>query len=241
MTKINIIAMAGIGKRFTEKNVKTPKPLILVNHKPMFIHAALSLPISDKFYFICNKKLNKKFYLSKIIKKKFKKKKIIYVNKLTSGQAITCNLATKYVKKNDIITFGSCDYKYDFNNKNYRQLLKTSDVIVFVHKPQTYNLNNPKEFGWIKTRDKKKISKINCKNIVSKNPKKDYVIVGSFTFKNKYIFKKSLKEMIKEKFKVNNEYYMDVVAKYSLKLGYKVNYFLVSKYKSFGTPQNIKK
>ena len=40
--------------------------------------------------------------------------------------------------------------------------------------------------------------------------------------------------------KVNNEYYMDIVAKYAQKLGYKVNYCLVNNYKSFGTLQNIK-
>ena len=240
MIKVNVVAMAGVGKRFLDRGIKIPKPLIPVNGKPMFLYAALSLPVSNKFFFIYNKKLLSKSYIRKIIKENFKKKKIISVNKTTPGQAITCDLATKYVKKNDVITFGSCDYKYNFNYKKYKRLLKISDVIIFVYKPKKYNLKNPRDYGWIKIKNKNAIRKITCKHIASRNPKKDYVIVGSFTFKNKKIFKNSLQKMIKEKDKVNNEYYMDIVAKYAQKLGYKVNYCLVNNYKNFGTPQNIK-
>ena len=51
MIKINVIAMAGVGKRFLDRGIKIPKPLIPVNGKPMFLYAALSLPVSNKFFF----------------------------------------------------------------------------------------------------------------------------------------------------------------------------------------------
>ena len=77
MTKVNVIAMAGVGKRFLDRDIKIPKPLIPINGKPMFLYAALSLPVSNKFFFVCNKKLLSKPYISKIIKENFKKKKIL--------------------------------------------------------------------------------------------------------------------------------------------------------------------
>ena len=80
-----------------------------------------------------------------------------------------------------------------------------------------------------------------CKSKVSNNLKNDLVIVGSFAFKNKNIFVKSFKEMIKYKHKVNNEYYMDTLVKYSKKLKYKVNYYVVQKFKSYGTPKDLQK
>ena len=46
--------------------------------------------------------------------------------------------------------------------------------------------------------------------------------------------------MIKKKQKINKEYYMDVVAKNTLLLGYKVGYINVSNYKNFGTPNALK-
>ena len=50
MTKVNVIAMAGVGKRFLDRGIKVPKPLIPVNGKPMFLYAALSLPVSNNFF-----------------------------------------------------------------------------------------------------------------------------------------------------------------------------------------------
>ena len=44
MRKVNLIPMAGLGKRFIDKGYKTPKPLILINKKPMFVRAVKSLP-----------------------------------------------------------------------------------------------------------------------------------------------------------------------------------------------------
>ena len=87
---------------------------------------------------------------------------------------------------------------------------------------------------------KDQIEKISCKRKVSSKPKKDFVILGSFSFKNKKIFIRSFKLMIKKKQKINKEYYMDVVAKNTLLLGYKVGYINVSNYKNFGTPNALK-
>ena len=46
--------------------------------------------------------------------------------------------------------------------------------------------------------------------------------------------------MVQQKHKVNNEYYMDILVKYSKKLNYKVKYQLVKNFKSYGTPDQLK-
>ena len=103
------------------------------------------------------------------------------------------------------------------------------------------NIINFKDYGWVKKGKKNAIQKIQCKNKVSKNPKNDLVITGTFTFKNKKIFHHSYKNMVKEIDKINNEYYMDTVAKHAILLKYKVKYILVKNFKSYGTPSELKK
>ena len=44
MRKINLIPMAGEGKRFLNEGYRTPKPLIKINGIPMFVHATKALP-----------------------------------------------------------------------------------------------------------------------------------------------------------------------------------------------------
>jgi len=241
MKKINIVAMAGLGKRFLKKNYTIPKPLILIKNKPMFYYAAKSLPKSDINYFICNKKLLLEFKLKPFINKNFGENKIITIKRKTKGQAFTCNLASKFINEDDIITYGACDYSYKFDYKKFDTLLNKNDLVVFVHKPNKDNIINYKEYGWIKKSKNNSIQKIKCKNKVSNNPKNDLVIIGSFTFKNKKIFINSLKAMVNRKDKINNEYYMDTIIKYAKKLNYKVKYITVNNFKSFGTPGDLRK
>ena len=92
-------------------------------------------------------------------------------------------------------------------------------MILFVYKSKIENILNFKEYGWVKKEKNNFIKNISCKDKVSNNPEKDYVITGNFTFRNKKIFHRCYNEMIK-KYKVNNEYYMDTVAKCALDLNY---------------------
>ena len=124
MKNINVIAMAGIGARFLKKNYITPKPLISINNKPMFYYATNSLPKSDENIFICNSKLKKYPIFKSTIKKFFKRAQIIYIKRKTSGQASTCNLATKFIKNNTHIFYSSCDYKFKIDRKKCNQLLR---------------------------------------------------------------------------------------------------------------------
>ena len=240
MKCINVIAMAGVGKRFKEKNFINPKPLIEIKKKPMFYYAAKSLPKSNKNIFISNLKLKKYKSFKLNIKKYFKNSRIIYVKKKTSGQASTCNLATHYLKDNVNVIYSSCDYQYRLKKNKYLKLIQNCDVIIFVHKPTKNNIINYKDYGWIKKGKKNTVLNIECKKKVSERLAEDLVIVGSFAFKNKKIFTNSYKEMVKQKHKINNEYYMDILVKYSKKLNYNVKYQLVKNFKSYGTPKELK-
>ena len=45
--------MAGAGKRFQEEGYTLPKPLILVDNKPMIVEACNSLPQAEEWIFVC--------------------------------------------------------------------------------------------------------------------------------------------------------------------------------------------
>ena len=62
---VNIMPMAGLGKRFYDSVFRLPKPLIQIKNKPMFIQAANSMPKSDLNIFICNKKLVTEYKIKK--------------------------------------------------------------------------------------------------------------------------------------------------------------------------------
>ena len=217
---VNIMPMAGLGKRFLNSEFNLPKPLIKIFNKPMFIQAAKSMPRSDLNIFICNKKLLKKFKINKILQEEYKKNKfkIITVHRITKGQASTCLLAEKLI---------------DLNKK-----LTNSDAVILTTKPNNLHLKNIKSFGWVNFK-KNKIHKITCKKKASSRPKKDLIIIGSFAFKNKEIYSKTIRNLLRTNKKVNNEYYMDMVFSHALEKDYKIKNLKVKSYISWGTPKEL--
>jgi dTDP-glucose pyrophosphorylase len=240
MTRIvNIMPMAGLGKRFYESIFQLPKPLILIKNKPMFIQAAKSMPKSNLNIFICNNKLVKQYNIHKILSKSFHKKfKLITIKRTTKGQANTCLLAKKFLRKNDKIFIHSCDSLIKFSSKNLNIDLDNNKAVILTTKPNKIHLRNIKSYGWVNSKNNK-IQKITCKTKASNSPKKDFVIIGSFAFQSKSIFLKMTNDLIKSKKKINNEYYLDMVLKVAFENQHKIKNILVKSYYSWGTPTEL--
>ncbi len=236
---VNIMPMAGLGKRFLNSKFNLPKPLIEIKKKPMFIQASKSMPRSELNIFICNKNLLERFKINKLIQKVYKKKyKIITVNRLTKGQANTCLLAKKFLKKNDKIFIHSCDSLIKYNHSELNRKITGSDAVILTTKPNRLHLKNIKSFGWVNFKNQK-INNITCKNQASSKPNRDFVIIGSFGFKNKEMFVKIIRELFKSKKKVNNEYYLDMALSNALNNNYKISNLIVNSYFSWGTPKEL--
>ena len=238
--KINLIPMAGLGKRFENAGYKLPKPLIDINGKPMFVRAAESLPKADKIIFVCLKKHLKKFKINKIIKSYFPKSIVITAKKKKLGQAVDCLEASKYLKMNDSLTIGACDNSMVYNSGSLKKKIKNSELVVWTFKDKKITLKNPKMYGYVKTDKKDNAIEVSCKKQISKFPWKDHTIIGAFSFKRADTFLKYTKKLLLNKHKINNEFYMDSVAEMCVNSGLKVKVNLVKKYYGWGTPKDLK-
>ena len=239
MTKnVNIMPMGGMGQRFIKYGYTDPKPLIDINGKPMFVRSAKSLPKLNAWIFIVPVKFKKIKDFHASLKKYFKKFKIIYLSKKTEGQAITCLKANKFIEKNGLIFIKSCDVFFEYNKNELKKKISESDIVVFTSKTTNHHIKNPNSFGWVKTIGKNQI-KISCKKPLSRNLSKDRIIIGSFVFKNKNVFKNSVNAIVKNNKKINNEYYLDVVAAEANKLDLTVAEVKVKKIMSWGSHQEL--
>ena len=99
-------------------------------------------------------------------------------------------------------------------------------------------MNNIQSFGWVSGK-RNKIINIECKKEASKKVINDYVIVGTFAFKNKKILFNSIRNIISNKVKINQEYYLDSVLKNIFSRGFKVFNYVVDKHVSWGTPKEL--
>ena len=231
--------MAGIGKRFHKSIFLLPKPLIQIKNKPMFLMAAKSMPKSDLNIFICNKKIAEKYKINQLLSKEFPKKfKLIKVKKNTKGQADTCLLAKNFLKNDDKIFVHSCDSLIKFESNTLRPNLDKYDGLIFTTKPNINHIQYNKSYGWVNL-ENDIIHKITCKKKASPNPKKDFVIIGTFAFSNKKTFLRLINDLIKEKQKINNEYYLDMAFKIAIEKKNKIKNIIVKSYHNWGTPNEL--
>ena len=237
---ITLIPLAGRGSRFAKACYKDPKPLIEVSGKPMIIQAANSLPKSENHIFVTLKEHLQNYPLEKILKDEYQDSKIIGIDEVTQGQAVTCSLGLKYTDENLSMLISATDNGITYNKEKYEKLVedKSVDAIIFTFRHHISSKKNPQMYGWVKTDATNDAKKISVKVPISENPYEDHAIVGTFWFKNIKHFNRALKNLLDKNIKVNNEYYVDSLMDELIELGYKVKVFEVDDYICWGTPDD---
>ena len=238
-----IIPMAGRGQRFIDEGYETPKPLIQVSGRKMFIQAINLLPQVKNYSFTLRKDFRKN-NLNTIKNKN----KLVFFNHLmkdTNGQATSAKLALDRIyksNKNNLepLIIGACDHGAIFCHEKLNKLITNSDVdiIVWGKRRHAKSITNPEMFGWIKEKQNK-ILEVSVKKPFS-NPKNDPIIIGTFIFKKPSYYYESYKQIIKKRILVNGEYYVDSCINEAIKLGYKCYYFEIDQLISWGTPDELK-
>ena len=238
----NIIPMAGLGSRFFKDGYLLPKPLIPVSGKPMVIRVIESLPESDKWIFIVRKEHISEYGIDDLIKSKIQNAIIISVDKTTEGQASTCMLAMRYLNGEEPMFIAACDNSFLYDKEKYSKLANNNkiDAILWTFTKNKLLLENPKAWGWVVLeKDRLTIKDVSVKAPISKNPYNDHAIVASFYFKKAKEFEQAYKLIVKENFRINNEFYVDAMPIFYKKLGKRSVIFDVDLYVGWGKPADL--
>lgn len=237
---ITLIPLAGRGSRFAKVGYEDPKPLIDVSGKPMIIQAANSLPNSEKHIFVTLQEHLDNYPLVDTLKKEYSDCKIVAIDEVTEGQAITCSLGLKDTDTNSSLLVAATDNGMIYDKEKYQKLIEDEsvDAIIFTFRHHVSSKNNPQMYGWVKTDDTNNATGVSVKVPISDDPYNDHAIVGTFWFKKVEYFNKALENLLQKDIKVNGEYYVDSLMGELIELGLNVKVFEVEDYICWGTPDN---
>jgi dTDP-glucose pyrophosphorylase len=239
---VNLIPMAGLGSRFEKEGYKLPKALVQVSGKPMIYQIIEGLPKADKWIFVVRKEHIDQYQIDRIIKEKISDAIIIPVEETTEGQACTCLLAESYLEPNEELIIAPCDSSFLYNKEKFSKLKERKEVdsIFFTLTQMEGLLKNPNAWGWYKiSPDGESIKEVSIKIPVSENPYKDHAVTATFYFKKAKDFIEATKLMIKENYRINNEFYVDALPKFLIKNGKKAIIFDVDLYISWNRPSDL--
>ncbi len=236
-----LMTMAGKGSRFEKKGYKTPKPFISISGSEMYIKAINDLPRMETIKIVTREELIKNKKPTFNIKDKNLNISIKSLKKNTEGQAITALKAMedKNINLEKPLMISACDMGVIFDEKKYQDLIhsKEIDILVWGCKGYPGAQQKPNMYSWI-YENENYISKISVKeNLI--NPRKDYVLIGTFTFKKAKHFLRSAELSIASGDKVNGEYYVDSLINKSIQIGLQPAVFEVDYFVCWGTPDEL--
>lgn len=238
----NMIPLAGAGNRFSKEGYSAPKPLIQVSGKPMVIQASESLPASNHRIFICLEDHLNNYELENEIISHDYHSSIVSIDKLTEGQAMTCEHGFGLTNLEHPLLISACDNGVLWNAEIYKELIKdeTIDAIVWTFRNHTSSRMNPEMYGWVGVDSNNVASSVSVKQPISENPINDHAIVGTFYFRKANYFKKGLERLISKNKRIIGEYYVDSIINELIEIGLKVKVFEVDHYVCWGTPNDLK-
>jgi HAD superfamily hydrolase (TIGR01509 family) len=225
-----LIPMAGAGSRFEKAGYTFPKPLIDVKGEPMIKLVTNNLNIMATFIYIVQKSHREKYNLDTLLNLISPNCKIVEVDGVTEGAAITTLLAKKYINTNQPLIIANSDQfiEWDSNEFMYKMNESNADGGIV-----TFNSTHPK-WSFVKIDDNGLVTEV-----AEKNPISNIATVGVYFWKHGSDYVKFAEEMIRKNIRVNNEFYVCPVFNQAIDNGKKIRTFNIQKMWGIGTPEDL--
>lgn len=234
-----IMPMAGEGSRFRDAGWSTPKPLIELDGKPLFIRAIESVKVEGvpmKYSFIVRQEHIDEYGVDKGIKEIIPDAMIYSVKQTTRGAVETCLIAEPGIADDDAVIVMDCDL--EFRSQKYSDIIKKvvemaadeakgGALVSFESDLPKYSYAEVGEDGFVKrTAEKEVIS--------------NHALCGAYFFSSGKEFKKAAHRLLDEPVMLKPEFYVSLLYNYLLRDGSPVELAPMEIYRSYGTPEELK-
>ena len=237
---INVVLMAGSGKRFTDAGYTQNKALIPVSGKPMIVRAVECMPPADKWVFVVRQEhIDEKEVIDTL--KSVAKNVTVIVDPNPVGQLKSALVAKQFYDNYEPLFIGACDFGMTYDLPKYEKFMdpsgsKMPDMVSWSFSKQPNLVRNPQAWGWLRVDDEYNINGVSVKIPISDDPYNDFAITGSFSFRHGKLFLRLAEELMRRDIRVKGEFYIDSMLGLACELGYSVKHFPTDKYIGWGVP-----
>jgi dTDP-glucose pyrophosphorylase len=228
--------MGGLGQRFRDQGYETPKPLIQVEGRAMFLKALESfedLDVPKSYIFVIRADQNQEYNLAKKITSLLPEAKVNILDHNTQGAVETCLIAEKDIKPDCPIIIMDCDFR--FSSKEYNSKVVSAInhgepdgiLLCFPSDNPRYSYAKLKNQNVVETAEKK---------VISSN-----AIAGAYYFNKASSFLDSAHKLLKIPISENmKEYYLSLIYNILIKQDKSITIARIDDFNSFGTPEELK-
>ena len=239
-----VIPMSGLGQRFMEAGYADPKPLIVVDGKPMIEHVVNLFPGEKNVKFICNDKHLAETNMREILSTICPTCEIYEVpTEGREGPVQAVSLIYDNIDDDKEVIVSYCDYgtywNYDEFLKDTRS--RNADGAVACYRGFHPHMLGTDNYAFLKETEEgsRWMSAIQEKQPFTANRMNEYASNGTYYFKSGAIMKQYFKLLMDRKVTVKNEYYVSMVYNLLTENGLNVNIFEIEHMLQWGTPYDL--
>ena len=235
-----IIPMSGKGQRFVDAGYSVPKPLIVVDGKPMLQHVIDLTPGEHKFTFICNHTHLTTTNMREQILSMVDNANIIEIPDHELGPVYTIMQAIDQIEDDEEIIINHCDFGTYWDYKDFLKHTRdrNADGVVVGYKGFHPHMLGTTKYASMRD-DKQWMLEIQEKAYFTDDPMSEYVSNGTYYFKSGGIVKKYFKELMDINLVVKGEYFVSLVYNMMLRDALKVSIFEIQHMLQWGIPRDV--
>lgn len=237
MQKLNIvIPMAGRGQRFVDAGYVRPKPLILIDGKPMieWVVNNIAPSIDHQFIFVCQQLHVERYALDSVLGEICDNPIIIPINNITQGAACTVLCAKEYINNDQPLMIANSDQWLDFDIDDYITSWRSDEVEGYI----MTMTSSENKWSYIKYGAHNEVIGVVEKEVVS-----DEATTGIYNFNKGSLFVKYASQMVQEGKKSKGEYYVAPIYDYFSADNKHFDFFNIGQDRTtmfgLGTPQDL--
>lgn len=234
MTLQILMPMGGLGSRFAKEGYTTPKPLIEVDGKPMFMRALDSFAEQTdlRYIFVIRAEYVEKYNLENEILKHIPDAKIAILDHDTGGAVESCMIAKDLIDDALPISVADCDIY--FKSKAYFDKINAGPQFVPDGMLLTFPSDDPR-YSYVELDDSGHAVRTAEKVVIS-----NHAILGGYFFKSGKLLKDLADEFLSQSLPENiKEYFMSHLFNLLLARGGKIEITDIDKKYIFGTPEEL--
>jgi NDP-sugar pyrophosphorylase family protein len=234
-----IIPMSGLGRRFVEAGYKDPKPLIIVDGKPIIKHVIELFPGETDIHCICNRTHLETTDMRSILTSYGTT--IHEIEGHSYGPVYAVSQIFDTIDDDDEVIISYCDYGTVWDYGRFLEYVRGAglDGAVVAYRGFHPHMLGTDNYAFLRMAEDGLIAEVREKEPFTGDRMSEYASNGTYYFRRGGDLKQFFKELMDKNIHKNGEYYVSLVYNLLIEAGLKVGVFEIEKMLQWGTPRDL--
>ncbi len=235
-----IIPMSGYGERFRKAGYTVPKPLIVVEGKPIISHVIDLFSSTDSFIFICNSNHLNSTNMKEILLQYCPSGLIISIEPHKRGPVYAVSKAFPFIDDDKPTIINYCDFTCYWNYNDFKSYVLSNNLDGCIPGYKGFHPHSLGDTNYAYMREEgKRMLEIKEKEPFTDNRLNEYASSGTYYFSKGFYVKHYFLKAIGQDLNIKGEYYCSLVYNLMVSDNLNIGIYEIEYFMQWGTPEDL--